>query len=150
MNAKGMYHLHLFKWNDIELRKKAIAIREKVFIEEQNVPREMELDGKDNDCTHIIVLDKANYGIGTARLRFLHPQKVKLERFAVLPENRGEKIGELLVLKALSVLNPTHHIFLHAQEQVIKFYAKYGFEEKGDFFTEAGINHKMMIYNRVC
>ena len=70
-------------------------IREKVFIMEQNVPEEVEIDQYEESSNYIIALLDKNH-IGTARWRKTK-EGVKLERFAVLKEKRGLGIGNKLV-----------------------------------------------------
>jgi predicted GNAT family N-acyltransferase len=68
-----------------------------------------------------------------------------MERFAVLKEYRGKGIGEELVKYTFDKLKDNDFIYLNAQESVIKFYKKFGFEVVGDCFFEADIPHKRMI-----
>ena len=62
------------------------AIREKVFIVEQNVPEEVEIDEYEDSSNHVIALLDEKC-IGTARWRNTE-EGIKLERFAVLKEKR--------------------------------------------------------------
>lgn len=127
-----------------EEMKEAMAIRTKVFVEEQQVPPEMEYDEHESESTHYLATLQGT-AIGTARWR--HTSKgVKLERFAVLKPHRGKGVGKILVEQVLQDLeNESKTIYLHAQVQVIPFYEKLGFETKGDYFEEAGIQHKVMV-----
>jgi predicted GNAT family N-acyltransferase len=124
--------------------KAALEIRTRVFVEEQQVPAELEYDEHDSECTHYLATwDKTN--VGTARWR--HTDKgIKLERFAVLKQFRNKGIGKALVNEVLKDLSNEHKtIYLNAQVQVIPFYEKLGFSTLGDFFEEAGIQHKVMV-----
>ncbi len=128
--------------NSTELDK-AFAIRKQVFCVEQNVSEEIEMDEFDAVAIHILAYidDKP---VGTARWRFTE-EGAKMERFAVLKEYRGKGIGEELVKYTLDKLKDNDFIYLNAQESVIKFYEKFGFEVVGDCFFEADIPHKRMI-----
>lgn len=128
--------------NPAELEQ-AFAIRRQVFCVEQNVSEEIEIDEFDDVATHILAYidDKP---VGTARWRFT-TGGAKMERFAVLKEYRGKGVGEELVKYTLNKLKDNDFIYLNAQESVIKFYEKYGFEVVGDRFYEANIPHKKMI-----
>jgi predicted GNAT family N-acyltransferase len=128
--------------NPIDLDK-AFAIRRQVFCIEQNVSEEIEMDEFDDVATHILAYigDRA---IGTARWRFTE-DGAKMERFAVLKEARGKGVGEELVKYTLDKLRDNDFIYLNAQESVIKFYEKFGFEVVGNLFYEADIPHKKMI-----
>ena len=123
--------------------EQAFAIRRQVFCIEQNVSEEIEMDEFDEDATHILAYINDN-PVGTARWRFTE-DGAKMERFAVLNEYRGKGIGEALVNYTLGKLKDYDCIYLNAQESVIKFYEKFGFDVVGDRFYEADILHKMMI-----
>ena len=122
---------------------KAFAIRRKVFCIEQNVSEEIEMDEFDDIATHILAYIGGK-AIGTARWRFSE-EGAKMERFAVLKEYRGKGVGEELVKYTLDKLRDNNFIYLNAQESVIKFYEKFGFEVVGDRFYEADIPHTKMI-----
>lgn len=123
--------------------EQAFAIRNMVFCIEQNVPYEIEMDEFDEHANHILAfLD--NNAIGTARWRNTN-DGVKLERFAVLKDYRGRSVGEALLEYLLNILKDEKSIYLYAQESVIKFYKKYGFEVVGPRFFEASIPHKKMV-----
>ena len=123
--------------------EQSFAIRRQVFCIEQNVSEEIEMDEFDEDATHILAYID-NKPIGTARWRFTE-DGAKMERFAVLIEYRGKGVGETLVNYTLGKLKDYDYIYLNAQESVIKFYEKFGFDVVGDRFYEADIPHKMMI-----
>jgi len=121
-------------------------IREKVFIMEQNVPQEVEIDQYEESSNYIIaLLDKKH--IGTARWRKTE-EGVKLERFAVLKEKRGLGIGNKLVKFILNKVKNEPQVYLHAQDHVIPFYQKFGFYPVGDHFYEGGISHQKMIWKQ--
>jgi predicted GNAT family N-acyltransferase len=128
-----------------ELAAAAHSIRTKVFVEEQHVPSALEYDEFENESQHyLLLLDKK--AVATCRWRHT-PKGIKLERFAVLQEYRGMGFGNKLVLHILEeVKSIGKPIYLHAQEAVIPFYGKLGFNVYGDVFTEAGIRHFLMKY----
>ena len=128
------------KSEELEL---AYAIRNTVFCIEQNVPYEIEMDEFDDNASHILALVDGK-AVGTARWRNTD-DGVKLERFAVLKEYREKGVGEALVEYLLNLLEDEKTIYLNAQESVIKFYEKYGFEVVGSRFYEASIPHKKMV-----
>ncbi len=116
-------------------------IRRLVFIEEQNVPEELEWDEDDNLSTHFIVTldDKI---IATARLK----PDGQIGRMAVLAEYRNQGIGYKLlhfVLQHAASLN-LKQVYLHAQVTAIPFYEKQGFTAFGNVFYEANIPHREM------
>lgn len=118
------------------------AVREPVFVVEQNVPLELEWDELDPRCHHVIARDGQNQPIGTGRLTPEHT----IGRMAVLREWRGKGVGEALLLalvdKARTLGWP--EVSLHAQVSAIGFYEKFGFSAFGEEYEEAGIAHRSM------
>ena len=68
-----------------------LEIRKRVFVEEQNVPMDREVDEYEDTATHILLID--DEPIGTVRYRPASEDMIKVERMAVLPEARGRKLG---------------------------------------------------------
>jgi len=131
-------------WQDAKLD--AYSIRKRVFIEEQGVPEEMELDEFDLNARHALAYADSEC-IGTARLVTLPGNLGRIGRMAVLPKYRGQGVGRLLLetlLKA-SQSQDIKQVELHAQVSVIPFYEQYGFIAQGDIYDEAGIPHRDMI-----
>lgn len=122
-----------------------IAIREQVFIEEQQVPIGIEQDGKDNESGHVLLWIQGT-PVGTLRFRQTE-EGVKLERIAVLKPYRGRHLGKLLIregLRAVRMSGATAQIYLHAQQHAAPFYHSMGFIETGEHTIEAGIPHVTM------
>ncbi|MBT6158802.1 MAG: GNAT family N-acetyltransferase [Candidatus Marinimicrobia bacterium] len=126
--------------------EKAFQIRTVVFVEEQKVPMNIEMDEFDKKSIHILAKWK-NEDVGTARWRKTS-NGIKLERFAVLKNFRNKQIGTALVKFALKQIEDTKKIYLNAQESVIKFYHQFGFIEEGSRFYEANISHKKMVLKK--
>jgi predicted GNAT family N-acyltransferase len=120
----------------------ARPVRERVFIEEQKVPRELEWDEWDERCDHAIVLDRAGNPVGTARLL----PDGRIGRMAVLKEWRGRGVGAALMGAMLEQARQRSitSITLHAQTHAAGFYRRFGFSERGGEFLEAGIPHVEM------
>jgi predicted GNAT family N-acyltransferase len=123
----------------------AVAIRRRVFIEEQGVPEPDELDGHDAERTHFLARDAAGRAIGCACLRPYGAQH-KVERVAVLPELRGTGLGRELMsaVEAHAREVGARGLVLHAQASVVAFYEKLGWRSSGPRFFEAGIEHQKM------
>jgi predicted GNAT family N-acyltransferase len=121
-------------------------IRETVFVQEQNVPTELEWDELDRDCLHLIAFSPEGTPIGTARL-LLIGMVGKIGRMAVLKEWRTRGVGHALVLRLLEEAKKRRimQLILHAQRQAVGFYERFGFEATGDPFMEAGIPHVKMV-----
>lgn len=134
-----------FHWDDLSKANLAISIRTQVFVVEQNVPADLELDGLDQEAIHLLI-HQNGCAMATARVRF-KDKACKFERFAVLKEYRKLGLGRILVEEALKLVPADHLTFLHAQIQVVDFYKSFGFEVYGDSFTEAGIVHYKMVRN---
>lgn len=120
-----------------------LAIRRKVFIEEQQVPETIEIDKYESLATHIIAsLD--NLPVGTARWRSTE-EGIKLERFAVLSEYRGLGIGTALLNFMLREIDRNKTVYLNSQSSAIEFYLRNNFAVIGEIYFEAGIPHQKMI-----
>lgn len=123
----------------------AQEVRCRVFIEEQGISREEELDGLDLSSEHIIAYAD-NVPVGTARIRYKDGVKAKLERVAVLRSYRGRGIGKEIVEASMGLAraNGAVEAVLGAQQYTIRFYEKLGFQQTGEPFEEAGIPHIAM------
>ena len=131
-----------FKFDNKELRELAFAIRHKVFVIGQNCPQELEYENEEI-CTHFL-LQNNKRAIATARYRYTD-KGCKLERFAVLAEERGKGYGHIILNAMLEELkNYKGIIYMHAQVDVLPFYEKLGFKKEGEMFEEANIMHYRM------
>jgi len=120
----------------------ARPVRERVFIEEQSVPREEEWDEWDEASDHALAFDSGGNPIGTARLL----PDGRIGRMAVLKEWRGKRVGAALLAAMLERARERSmpRALLHAQIQAAGFYRRFGFSERGEEFLEAGIPHVEM------
>ncbi len=123
-------------------RQLLLSVREPVFVIEQKVPAEIEIDEHDPLSKHLLALSHTGSPIGTARLLPCG----QIGRVAVLKAWRRKGIGsaliEHLVKAAIEAQFPRVH--LHAQVSSIPFYESLGFEPFGQIFDEAGIQHREM------
>ena len=127
--------------NDMEA---AVGIRFRVFVDEQAVPPEIELDEYDAVATHAIaLLDGA--AVGTGRV-IIEDGSARIGRMAVDQSHRRAGVGGLLLrfLEDEAREQGAAEFVLHAQEYVKAFYASHGYEEHGETFMEAGILHVEM------
>ena len=120
----------------------ARPVREKVFIEEQRVPRELEWDEWDERSDHAVARDMKGQAIGTARLL----PEGRIGRMAVLREWRRRGVGAALMEALLRQAREQSmsRVTLHAQTHAAGFYRRFGFKERGVEFLEAGIPHVEM------
>ena len=137
-----MYTLRYF-FGDKEPLTDSYAIRTQVFIKEQNVPKDEEYDGTDGACVHIVAYDN-EAPVATGRLMI--DDEFTIGRVAVLPQYRGQKIGQGIVqalIQAATIMGAEKQV-LHAQVSARGFYEKLGFTAFGEEFYEAGIKHIAM------
>ena len=124
------------------------TIRICVFVREQRVPAEIELDTDDQRAIHFLALDSAK-AVGTARVVMRHGD-AKIGRMAVLKSYRRKGVGAALLKRAILAAKRLHarRIYLHAQVTVSGFYERMGFRAVGKIFDEAGIAHRKMVLGR--
>jgi predicted GNAT family N-acyltransferase len=122
-------------------RAHAAPIRFAVFVEEQRVPAEIELDEMDDACLHALAFleEKA---VGTARLL----PDGHIGRMAVLRQWRGRGIGGLMLTRLMEQARARgdREVVLSAQVHAVPFYRAHGFAEEGAEYLEAGIRHRTM------
>ncbi|MDR4478138.1 MAG: GNAT family N-acetyltransferase [Nitrospira sp.] len=119
------------------------AIRETVFIYEQRVPVELEWDGLDPSCAHVLARNDRGEAIGTARMQ----RNGTIGRMAVLKDWRGRGIGRALLqtLLDLALKQGLPRVTLSAQTHALGFYERAGFHVVGEPFIDAGIPHRKMV-----
>jgi predicted GNAT family N-acyltransferase len=132
-----------FTTADKSLADIAFAIRQHVFVDEQNVSREEEYDQFEDASRHYLVY-AGEKPVGTARWRRTD-KGIKLERFAVLHDCRNTGAGTAVLNKVLEDVIPLNEpVYLNAQITAINFYLKAGFVKEGNEFMEANIRHYKM------
>ncbi|WP_078555112.1 GNAT family N-acetyltransferase [Bacillus alkalicellulosilyticus] len=124
--------------------KDAFHVRTVVFIEEQNVPLEEEIDQFEDEATHFVVYDKEK-PVGAGRLREVDGY-AKVERICILSSYRGKGVGVLLMeyIESLSKAKGLQKAKLNAQTHAEHFYQKLGYETVSGEFLDAGIPHVTM------
>ena len=138
-----MEELTINKITTPEELEKAFSVRKIVFVEEQNCPPELEWENEEVS-THFLALMN-HVPCGACRWRKTE-NGYKLERFAVLKEYRGKRVGQALVAAVLDDLpKDAGYIYLNAQVDAMSLYAKFGFVAEGEEFEEAGIKHFKMV-----
>jgi predicted GNAT family N-acyltransferase len=123
----------------------ALDLRREVFVEEQDVPEDLELDGLDDEATHFLAR-RDGEPVGTARLRDYGDGVAKVERVAVREPHRGEGWGERLMaaVEAHAREAGYERVRLAAQVPVVGFYERLGYEVASEEFVDAGIPHRSM------
>lgn len=128
-----------------------MSIRERVFMQEQNISLADELDGKDETAIHFLTRAKGLEPVACARLLIEH-NAYHIGRVAVLAEYRQQHIGTQLmefILKWCQAQRADLRIYLHAQTNRIKFYERLGFTQQGNVFLDAGIPHIEMWHKQL-
>lgn len=118
------------------------AIRRQVFIEEQGIPAQLEWDGRDAECRHVLAQTPRKEPVGTGRI----DPEGRIGRMAVLAPWRGQGIGTALLDALIHIAREggQRKVLLHAQLEVSGLYRKAGFSAIGAPFIEAGIRHVLM------
>jgi predicted GNAT family N-acyltransferase len=124
---------------------RCLALRREVFVEEQGVSIEEEMDAHDPACAHFLAL-AAGEAVGTARLRMTPDGRVKAERVAVRRPFRRAGVGRALMraLEDEARARGQRALVLNAQVAVVAFYERLGYRAEGPEFLEAGIPHRAM------
>jgi predicted GNAT family N-acyltransferase len=132
--------------------ERAIALRTRVFVDEQQVPIEEERDHYDDEATHWLVEESAT-GEAVATGRMISYQEgcqmrpvAKIGRIAVTGSRRGQRLGDWVMREILKTVAAEGYdqAILDAQTRVIPFYEKLGFVVEGDEFMDANIPHFRM------
>ena len=122
-------------------------IRLEVFVGEQGVPVELEMDELDNEAIHVLAsVDGEPAGCGRLLLK---GNEAKIGRVAVLRNMRrcGIGAGICKLLIAIASDHGAEKVRLGAQLTAVEFYESLGFEKEGSVFEEAGIEHINMTKN---
>jgi predicted GNAT family N-acyltransferase len=129
-----------------EASQEAYLIREQVFIQEQGVPKDMELDELDPISKHALAYE-GPLCVGTGRLVHLDNHHAQIGRMAVLSTFRNRGIGKAILNHLITLANAEGvlTLTLHSQVSAIPFYAKLGFITQGPIYDEAGIPHRNMM-----
>ncbi len=122
----------------------AVGVRFRVFVGEQSIPLEEELDEYDAVATHALAL-QGRQAIGTGRA-IITGGIARIGRMAVDRPHRRRGVGSLLLrfLEDEAQTQGATEYVLHAQEYVKAFYAAHGYVEHGEPFLEADIPHVEM------
>ena len=137
----------MFKIVTTEAEKQdACDIRKKVFVKEQGVPVENELDDYDAIATHIIGYNDNQQPFATARFR-QYEQGVKIERVAIHPAFRKSGYGKKLMqfVEKSAAQQGYTKLILNAQLHAKLFYSSLGYNSVGDIFYEEEIKHVKMV-----
>lgn len=136
-----------FKWHNnvaSTIYQDALRIRECVFVDEQNVAPELEIDELETRCDYVVMYD-GDVPMATARI--YHDGNVtKIQRVAVLKMFRGQHVGKQLMQEVERFAKEKGYAYLKlgAQNHAIPFYEKLGFQICSEEYSDAGILHHDM------
>ncbi|GGH83935.1 putative GNAT family N-acyltransferase [Pullulanibacillus pueri] len=122
----------------------ALTVRKTVFVEEQQVPMELEVDEHEKSAVHFVIYHE-KHPVGAGRIR-IKGQTAKVERICVLKEARGQNIGLALMqrIEHVALEKGLKTLVLHAQTHAQGFYEKLGYKVTSDLFYDANIPHVEM------
>jgi predicted GNAT family N-acyltransferase len=134
-----MLRIELMDW--AAARAEASRIRLAVFVEEQRVPPEIEMDDRDAVCVHALAYAQGR-AVGTGRLL----PDGHIGRMAVLKESRSLGVGGAILERLVEEARRSgmKEVVLSAQTHALGFYRRHGFLAAGGVFEEAGIPHQEM------
>ena len=134
-----MLKIELLDWPAAQ--EEAQRIRFTVFVEEQRVPADLEMDENDAESLHALAYADGQ-AIGTGRLL----PDGHIGRMAVLKAWRGQGAGRAMLRQLIEAARRRGHreVALSAQVHAVEFYRAEGFEAEGAVYEEAGIPHQAM------
>lgn len=143
MRAAGSSSVHVVIGSWDRLRPDAWPIRLEVFVQEQFVPPELELDEYDPLSQHAVAYDLAGQPLATGRLL----PDGHIGRMAVRRSTRGSGVGAQVLTALIACGRQAGHkrLILNAQIQAMGFYEAFGFAAEGEIFLDAGIEHRVMV-----
>lgn len=133
--------IKLIQANYEQHRQSILQVRKIVFIHEQQVPSELEVDELDPVSQHVLLMDNGK-PVATGRLT----PEGHIGRVAVLKPFRGRGFGQQIIrmLEEIALQQGMQRLVLGAQCQAMPFYEKLGYRPFGELFMDAGIEHHMM------
>lgn len=140
MSVQQEVTLEILDWSAAQAR--VMPLRMRVFVVEQGVPADIELDAFDPLSRHAVALNAGGEVVATGRLL----PDGHIGRMAVDARWRGRGLGAA-VLEALTteaVHRGMAQVMLNAQVHALEFYRRHGFIEEGELFMDAGIPHRAM------
>jgi YbgC/YbaW family acyl-CoA thioester hydrolase len=143
--GESMTRIQVGSWQELE--RDAARVRTEVFVEEQGISREDEWDEADKTAVHAVVYNRMNMPLATGRLLVYSPGVGKIGRMASKRVLRGSQLGRQVLseLTEKARQRGDREVLLHAQSSAAGFYAKSGFQQRGETFDEVGIPHVEMF-----
>jgi YbgC/YbaW family acyl-CoA thioester hydrolase len=139
--GESVVDLKLGTWE--ALKDLAAPLRTEVFVEEQEIPQDLEWDEHDVKALHALVVNKLGQPVATGRLLQPQPKIAQIGRMAVSKPLRGGSLGRMVMDAFIEAARKRgdHEVILHAQCSAEGFYRRMGFKAHGEVFQDAGIDH---------
>ena len=139
--GESVVDLKLGTWE--ALKDLAAPLRTEVFVEEQEIPQDLEWDEHDVTALHALVVNKLGQPVATGRLLQPQPKVAQIGRMAVSKPLRGGSLGRMVMDAFIEAARKRgdHEVILHAQCSAEGFYRRMGFKAHGEIFQDAGIDH---------
>ena len=124
----------------------ALSIRTNVFVEEQQIPIEIEVDQNEVNAVHLVLYNEKEEPLAAGRYRVLDDGIAKAERICVLASERGTGAGSKIMeaLEHHAAEQGLQYVKLSAQAPAVPFYEKIGYHAITEEYLEQNIPHKMM------
>lgn len=147
MQLSQNYRVLSLNWQSV-MQAQLKAVRQQVFIAEQQVPEALEWDEHDTGALHLLVFDQQSQAVGCARIILNKAlNQATLGRMAVLKKSRGQGIGSMLLDEMVRICQSQQYgrILLSAQTHAVPFYKKAGFDVVSKPYIDANIPHVDML-----
>lgn len=143
--GETMVQCQVGSWQQLETQ--SAAVRKSVFVQEQGIAVDLVWDLADLTALHVVATNGLGQAVGAARLSRHRPGTARIGRMAVIKALRGAGFGQQLmaVLEQSAQARGDHEVMLHAQRTAEGFYARLGYQPRGEAFEEAGIAHIEMV-----
>ena len=143
--GEPMVQCHVGSWQQLEAQ--SAAVRKPVFVGEQGIAADLVWDLADLTALHVVATNGLKQVVGAARLSRHGPGTARIGRMAVIKALRGAGFGQQLMalMEQSAQARGNHTIMLHAQRSAEGFYARLGYQPRGEAFEEAGIAHIEMV-----
>lgn len=143
-----MKEIKFAKGNATKLYQDSVTIRKAVFVKEQAVPEELEIDDAEAKCTYFVLYIEQK-AVATARIFATTDNGIHVQRVAVLKNYRERHFGSELLKYIINYAkkNEFNYVILGAQDHAQPFYQRLGFQVFGPQYEEVGILHHDMKLN---
>lgn len=149
--GESMLKIECGAWSDLSAR--CSALRDEVFVREQQIPLLMAMDESDTGALHVLASNRVGEGVGTGRLSPADGNGIsQIGRMAVRRPLRGGGCGTAMLHALLDMAKQRGDsaVRLDAQASAMGFYARHGFRPEGEPFEAAGRLHQRMVHALAC